>query len=188
MENLVTRAVALGFMTFVGGETQPPPKDVSPSPSGNNGAQIGLDDGGAVQSDPANPWLTYGLLVAIGLSGGLGDIWIFNWARSSETWWLLVACFAWVVSLIMFGLLLKWDNRTFCAAFMLSTVFHVVLVVGVDLVYFGGRLSQLEWVGMGMATVAIVLFELGREHLPDAPPMPTPAKVREAADTAEGQP
>lgn len=137
-------------------------------------------------SDPANPWLVYGLLVAIGVTGGLGDIWIFNWARSGKTWWLVVACVVWLASLILFGVLLKWDSRTFSAAFMLSSVFHVVLVVVCDLIYYGGRLSRMECAGMGFAAIAVVLLELGRDHPPDDPPRP-PTEVREAAVTG-GQP
>jgi len=128
-----------------------------------------------VLSDPTDPWLVYVLLVAIGVTGGLGDIWIFKWAKSNNTLWLVLACLIWLASLILFGLLLKWDSRTFSAAVVLSTVFHVVLVVVCDMVYFGGRLTQMEWVGVGFAAVAVILLELGREKH-DEPPPPAAAE------------
>ncbi len=109
-----------------------------------------------------NQWLTYGLLLVIGISGGLGDIWIYKWAKSGEFGWFLIASVVWLLSLILFAFLLKWDNRSFSAAFILSSISHVVLVLVCDLMYFGGRLSRLEWAGIGMAVVAICLLELGR--------------------------
>jgi drug/metabolite transporter (DMT)-like permease len=115
-------------------------------------------------SESANPWLVYGLLVAIGGTGGLGDIWIFNWAKSGNLWWLVLASLVWLSSLILFGLLLKWDSRTFSAAFMLATVFHALLVVVCDLIYFGGRLTRMEWAGIGFAVIAVILLELGHEN------------------------
>lgn len=109
-----------------------------------------------------NPWLTYGLLLAIGISGGLGDIWIYKWSKSGDFRWLLIASIVWLMSLMLFAILLKWDNRSFSAAFILSSISHVVLVLICDLIYFGGRLSRLEWAGIGLSVIAIGLLELGR--------------------------
>ena len=120
--------------------------------------------------EPVSPWLTYGLLFAIGISGGLGDIWIYKWSRSGGMGWFLIACGVWLVSLILFAFLLKWDDRSFSASFILSSISHVVLVMICDLAYFGGRLSRLEWAGIGLAVVSIGLIELGRDRSPD--PMP----------------
>ncbi|MFM7316790.1 MAG: hypothetical protein ACKO5E_07560 [bacterium] len=110
-----------------------------------------------------SPWVAYSLLVASGLTGGLGDIWIYNWAKSGKPHWLFLAGFVWLASLFLFGLLLKWDSRTFSAAFMLCTVMHVVLVIICDILYFGGRLNRLEWAGMVVAAIAVVMLEIGRE-------------------------
>ena len=110
-----------------------------------------------------NSWLTYGLLLAIGISGGLGDIWIYKWSKSGDFRWLLISCVVWLLSLMLFAILLKWDNRSFSAAFILSSISHVILVLVCDLIYFGGRLSRLEWAGIGLSFIAICLLELGRE-------------------------
>jgi len=110
-----------------------------------------------------SPLIAYVLLVASGITGGLGDIWIYNWAKSGKTYWLILAGIVWVASLYLFGLLLKWDTRTFSAAFMLCTVMHVVLVIFCDLLYFGGRLNRLECAGMVVAAIAVIMLEMGRE-------------------------
>ena len=51
----------------------------------------------------------------------------------------------------------------------------IVFVVVCDMVYFGGRLTQMEWVGVGFAAVAVILLELGREKH-DEPPPPAAAE------------
>lgn len=110
----------------------------------------------------SSAWV-WGLLVAIGVLGGLGDIVVYQWARGDRVAWLVASCGLHVASVVLFGLLLRWDTRAFCAAFMLSSVVHVVLVVAGDVLVYGRRLSPREWAGMGLAAAAIVLLELGRE-------------------------
>ena len=118
-------------------------------------------------SDTLNPWLLYGLLIAIGISGGLGDIWIYKWSRTGSAWWFAIACGVWLISLLLFAFLLKLDDRSFSASFILSSISHVVLVIVCDLAYFGGRLSRLEWAGITLAVVSIVLLEMGRDRSAD---------------------
>jgi multidrug transporter EmrE-like cation transporter len=132
-----------------------------------------------METEMLNPWIAYAILLAIGITGGLGDVWIFKWAKSGQTVWLVAACVVWLASLLLFGLLLKLDTRTFSAAFMLSTVFHVVLVIVCDLVFFGGRLTPTEWVGMALAAAAVVVLELGR---PEAEPAAIPPAIAVARD------
>lgn len=123
--------------------------------------EIGPDD--FIMNNALSSWVAYTLLIASGITGGLGDIWIYNWAKTGKLYWLLLAGTVWLASLFLFGLLLKWDSRTFSAAFMLCTVMHVVLVIVCDILYFGGRLNRLEWAGMVVAAIAVFMLEIGRE-------------------------
>jgi drug/metabolite transporter (DMT)-like permease len=117
----------------------------------------------------------YALLVAIGILGGLGDAWVYNWARSHRAWWMVAACAVHVASVVLFGLLLRWDSRAFSSAFMLSSVVHVLVVVAADVALFGGRPNRIEWLGLLMATVGVVLLEVGREERPHSDNVPPPA-------------
>lgn len=121
-----------------------------------------------------NTWWTWTALIAIGGLGGAGDIWVYEWARSGRTPWLAASCLAHGASVILFGLLLRWDGRAFCAAFMLSSVVHVALVVSADALFLGGRLTAAQWVGMALAAAAIVLLEASRPDEPGVPDPPHP--------------
>lgn len=121
--------------------------------------------------DHAWTWI---LLVAIGVLGGVGDVWIYRWARSDRPVWLGVSCLAHGASVVLFGLLLKWDGRAFGSAFLLTSVVHVVLVVAADLLALGGRPNAVEWVGMVLAAIAILMLETGRADEPIEPPPPIP--------------
>lgn len=107
--------------------------------------------------------IDYTLLFAIGVTGGLGDIWIFQWTRTPRWQWLFAASAVWLLSLFLFAALLMRGNRTFGAAFMLSTVLHIVLVVLCDCAWFGTRPSRTEWFGMVLAFFSIVLLEIGHQ-------------------------
>lgn len=138
-------------------------------------------------TEPAPPWLAYALLLGIGVTGALGDIWIYAWARNGRGAWFLAACGVWVLSLILFGAILKWDTRGFSSVFMLSTLFHIGAVIVADVVHYGSRVGRQEWLGLALGTVAVVLLELGRdaEPLDSAPP---PVAVQAESLDAEGGP
>lgn len=108
----------------------------------------------------------YTLLAAIGILGGVGDVWVYKWAKTNRTFWVVAACIVHVASVVLFGLLLKWDSRAFCAAFMLTSVVHVVIVIAADVLFFGGELTPTEWAGMALAFVSVVLLEVGRKEGP----------------------
>lgn len=110
-----------------------------------------------------SPMIVYTILSISGLAGALGDIWIYNWAKSGKWQWLILASIVWVASLLSFGLLLKWDTRAFSTAFILCSVIHIVMVIGSDVIYFGGRVNRLEAAGMIVAILALILMEIGRD-------------------------
>ena len=108
--------------------------------------------------------LVYGLLLGIGLTGALGDLWIYKWAVSQKPGWLVAASVVWLASLILFGVMLRLDSRSFSAAFMLVSVFHAVVVVACDVVFFGGRLNRVEWFGMALALASVLVLELSKDE------------------------
>ena len=114
-------------------------------------------------SNVLNPIIVYLILGVSGITGALGDIWIYNWAKTGKWHWLVLASIVWVASLVSFGLLLKWDARAFSAAFMLCSIIHIVMVICADIFYFGGRINRLEAVGMIVAIIAVILMEIGRD-------------------------
>lgn len=76
----------------------------------------------------------------------------------------MAACVVHIASVLLFGLLLKWDSHPFSSAFMLSSVVHVLVVAGADIFCFGGRPSRVEWAGFILAAFALVLIEMGRSQ------------------------
>lgn len=117
-----------------------------------------------MQGCTGHPLVIYGLLVAIGLTGALGDLWIYKWAVTDKTFWLVWASVVWLASLILFGVMLRLDSRSFSAAFMLVSLFHAVVVVVCDLAIYGGRLNRVEWLGLLLALVSVLVLEFGKEE------------------------
>jgi len=124
----------------------------------------------------ANPWIAYSLLILVGFTGAIADIWVYEWSRTDRSLWMLLGCVAWVISLVLFGVLLKADGAKFSSVFMLASIFHVVLVLICDLVWYGTRFNKLESIGLILAIVAVLLLELGKEQ---ATELPLPAAVEQ---------
>jgi hypothetical protein len=104
----------------------------------------------------------YGLLVAVGVLGAIGDATLNQWARSNRPGWLLVSYLVWFGVATLFGIVLRWDRFTFASAVILSLVVHSLVALAIDKAYFGGRVSRWEWAGIACACAAIALFEFGR--------------------------
>ena len=104
----------------------------------------------------------YGLLVLIGVAGAVGDAALNHWARSNRPAWLVASYLIWIGVATLFGLVLKWDRFSFGAAVVLSLLVHSVFAVGIDRVFFGGRLGGWQAVGLACACAAILLIEVGR--------------------------
>lgn len=123
-----------------------------------------------------NLWLAYLLLIAIGLIGGLGDIFTYQWAKSHNNLWFVAACAIWFVDILLFGLLLRYAPISLTVAYTMTLVFHTLIVVACDLIYYGARLNRMEWVGIIMAILSVVVLELARDK---EEPAPEPAVVNQ---------
>ena len=122
-----------------------------------------------MQGSSGHHLLIFGLFLAIGLTGALGDLWIYKWAVSQKPLWLVAASVVWLASLILFGIMIRLDSRSFSAAFMLVSLFHAVVVVLCDLALFGGRLNRVEWLGMLLALASVLVLEFGKEEMGSEP-------------------
>jgi len=100
-------------------------------------------------------------LLAAGISGGAGDILLYQWAKLARGGWLAAALACWLVSAVLFGLLLRHGGRGLSVSFVLVAVLHVVLVLGWDCAFGGGRLNRWELAGVALGVAAIVALEWG---------------------------
>jgi hypothetical protein len=103
----------------------------------------------------------YIVLAVVGLAGAAGDISLYRWAKSSRLGWLAFGMASWIVSLLLFALLLRHGERSLGATFVLAAVIHVGVVLGWEWFRGESNTSTLLWVGLVMAAVGIVLIELG---------------------------
>lgn len=116
-----------------------------------------------------SPYLIYGLILVTAIAGALGDIFIYNWAKTNVMAWMVAACLVFLVSIIAFGFLIKLDTRSLSAAFLIVSMVHAAAVLGCDWLYYGERLNRVECIGMAMAVATIVVLEIGHSMRPEAP-------------------
>lgn len=123
-----------------------------------------------------NPWLAYTLLLAIGLFGGIGDILTYQWAKSQQQVWLWAAFLIWAIDIVLFGLYLRYETVSLIIAYTLTLMLHTLIVLICDLYFYGTRLNRMEWTGLLLALLAIILLEVGRtKHT--SPESVTPSAV-----------
>jgi len=104
----------------------------------------------------------YGLLLLIGVTSGVGDILLYQWAKSRGTVWLLMAYTVWIFSLTLYGFLFRTEHFSFGAAVVLATVIHLVISVLWGLFFTESKLSTIEMAGLILAIIAVILLEVGR--------------------------
>ncbi len=108
----------------------------------------------------------YTLLALSGVLGAGGDALLNQWVRTSRILWLLPALSLWIVACSLFVLLLKLNYFDFSAAVLLALLIHSLLAVFIDRLWFGGRVTNAQWVGFLFAFAALVLIETGRSTVP----------------------
>jgi len=103
-------------------------------------------------------WL-WGLVTLVGITGGVSDIWIARWAESGDRRWLLAAFGICVLSLWLFGWLIKTDSRSLSHLLMLATLTHVLQVVVYEVAVRGHRPSPRELTGLLLGLLALMFLE-----------------------------
>ncbi len=98
----------------------------------------------------------------MGLTGAVGDVWLYRWGRYRESLSLLIGMSSWIVCLITFGLLVRYGDRSLSATFILGTIVHILFVVGWDYFRESSRLGWIETSGVALAVFGIFLLEWGR--------------------------
>lgn len=119
-----------------------------------------------------NKALIYGLLVAVGVLGALGDIAVNQWAKTHRFEWWLASCTIWIGAATLFGTLLRWQYFTFGIAVVLALLVHSGIVLIWDAAWERAKLSSLQWVGVILAISAFCFIELGRQQKSDTIPKP----------------
>lgn len=104
----------------------------------------------------------YAALLVCGVTGATGDIWLHRWATSHQTRWLVAGLCLWLISLIVFGLLLRHAERSLGVTFVLAAVVHIVAVLGWEWRHGDRSLSGLETIGIVLAALGVVLIEWGQ--------------------------
>lgn len=107
-------------------------------------------------------WAFYGLLFLAGITGGGGDISLAKWAKEDRPIWLVIGLVSWLACLILFAMLIRHSGRSLAVTFTLSAVVHIVVVLGWDLAQGETQTSKLEWAGIALAMIGVVLIECGQ--------------------------
>ena len=101
----------------------------------------------------------YGMLLLIGLTGAVGDIWLYRWAQSNRPLWFVSGLASWLISLILFALLMRSKPRSLSVTFVLIAVVHTAVVLGWDHFSEGTQLSRNEIAGALLAIAGVLLIE-----------------------------
>jgi drug/metabolite transporter (DMT)-like permease len=105
--------------------------------------------------------VVYALLLFSAVLSGLGDIFIFRWAKSAPWWWLAAGIGVWVVGLLLMAYMFRWSTFSFSVAIVLLIVIHLLIDIVWDVSVQGTRLSASEWVGAALAVAAVLLLQFG---------------------------
>ena len=116
-----------------------------------------------------NAAAAYLLLVAVGITGAVGDIAVYQWATSRQLHWLITSYCLWIISVTLFGFFFRYERFTFGPALLVALAIHAVVCVACDYIHFGNRLTRLETLGIAFAAVSIILLEVGRSPMATAP-------------------
>jgi hypothetical protein len=96
-----------------------------------------------------SPGVFWTLLVGSAVLSGVGDIFVFQWARQTGWWRLAAGIGLWAISLVLLGLIFRYGSARFSLIIVLLMIIHVVLDMGWDLAVLGTRFNKGEWAGTG---------------------------------------
>lgn len=116
-----------------------------------------------------NAIAAYLILVAVGITGAVGDIAVYQWATSRQLHWLILSYCLWIISITLFGFFFRYERFTFGPALLLALSIHAVVCVACDYIHFGTRLTRMETAGIAFLAISIILLEMGRPQTTAAP-------------------
>jgi len=101
------------------------------------------------------------VMLVVGITAAAGDILIFRWSKSASSVDLLLSLGSWTISLVLFGLLLRWSGRTLGLTFIVAAVLHTLLILLWDVFAEKTRWTTLELVGIVVAVTGVIITEVG---------------------------
>lgn len=99
------------------------------------------------------------LLIAAGITGGLGDIFIYKWAVGHRTPHLLGSFAFWLLSTTAFGIYLRIDSQSLTGGVLLAFAMHSLCAIGCDYLHQDLKLSNVQICGAIMLVLAMVMLE-----------------------------
>jgi len=111
----------------------------------------------------ASTLILYSLLTCSAVVSGFGDILIFRWAKNGGGSWLSSGLALWIVGLMLVGMVFRYSTLPFSIAVVLLVVIHVLVDVAWDVAFLGTKLTSLQWAGVTLAVLAVLLLQIGRK-------------------------
>lgn len=105
-------------------------------------------------------------LAGVGLTAAGGDIFIYRWSRSGASFDMALSLLSWAVSLILFGLFLRWSQRSLGPMFVVAATVHTALILLWDILVEKNTWTVQELIGIILGIVAIALVEMGGNESP----------------------
>jgi drug/metabolite transporter superfamily protein YnfA len=102
-------------------------------------------------------------IILVAIFGVAGDILINQWARTELVKWWLLSVPVWVVAATVFGIILRQGHYSFGTMVVVILLLHSCIALTWDALVEGAVLTPMQWVGVGVAIVAIILIEVGRK-------------------------
>jgi hypothetical protein len=110
----------------------------------------------------AGSWGFYALLVGVGLLGAISDAILNQWAKAGGAGWLVGSYVAWCAVATVLGVMFRAKHFAFGTAMVVFLLSNVVFALVIDRVAFEGRITKMQWAGIGMAVASLVVLELGK--------------------------
>lgn len=102
----------------------------------------------------------YAMALVAGLTGGLGDILLYKWAKGAGELKYIVSGFVcWAIALVFFAMMLKKGLLADCVILFLLANCAIALIAGP--IIFHDPMSRQKWLGVALAITALVLIETG---------------------------
>lgn len=101
----------------------------------------------------------YFLIIAVGLSSGLGDVFINQYAKNGGLHWFVAGCVSWIVSAAFFAYVLK--KQLFAPGVALYFLVNLSMALLIGKFYFGDRPSPIQWFGVAIGVVAMFFIVKG---------------------------